>query len=667
MAVAILFLGGCQISNNNLPPLIDREIFFDDPEISGAQLSPDGSYISFLKPYNGTRNIWLKTREQPFEEAIPVTADTLRPIRRYFWSRDGKYILFVQDKGGNENFNIFAVDPKEASKDVLPVARNLTNLNDVAAQIYHVSRVNPDLMFIGLNDRDKAWHDLYSLNISTGKLTLIRQNTNRYIGWEFDYEDNLRLASRSQQDGTTELWRIDKKGETLLYSWGVLDNAYPAVFSKDNKRIYLVSNVGDDVNFEQLYLMDIETGALEFVEKDPEGKVDFGGLMISEKTLEVILTSYTDEFTRKYFKNKEFESHYSKLMEKIPGMEISLFSPTMDERYWLVSAWSDTNPGVIYLYDMSSGELTLQYVLRPDLPSEHLSQVKSIRYPSSDGLEIQAYLTLPKGKKAANLPLVVNPHGGPWARNYWGFNPYAQFLANRGYAVLQPNFRASTGFGKAFLNAGNNQWGQKMQDDITWGVKYLIDQGIVDKDKVGIFGGSYGGYATLAGLAFTPDVYACGVSAVGPSNLVTLINSIPPYWESMRKRFYVRMGDPTTEEGLEQIKRQSPLFSADMIIAPLLVVQGKNDPRVKTAESEQIVVALRDRGFPVEYINAPDEGHGFARPVNQMALIASMEKFMAKHLGGRFQETMSQEVSQRLKEITVDVNTVELPEERKEM
>ena len=286
----------------------------------------------------------------------------------------------------------------------------------------------------------------------------------------------------------------------------------------------------------------------------------------------------------------------------------------------------------------------------------------AIRYTSSDGLEIPAYLTLPKGVPAKNLPLVVNPHGGPWSRNVWGYNTYAQFLANRGYAVLQPNFRASTGFGKKFLNAGNNEWGEKMQDDITWGIKYLVDQGIVDAKRVGIMGGSYGGYAALAGVTFTPDVYAASVAIVPPSNLQTLLESIPPYWEGIRETFYKRMGDPRTPEGLAQMKRQSPHAYADKIKTPLMVVQGANDPRVKQRESDQIVVALRDRKYPVEYILAPDEGHGFARPVNNMAMIAASEKFLAKHLGGRFQESMTAEVAKRLKEITVDPATVKVTE-----
>jgi dienelactone hydrolase len=328
---------------------------------------------------------------------------------------------------------------------------------------------------------------------------------------------------------------------------------------------------------------------------------------------------------------------------------------------WKIVMSSDTEPGEVYLLDRTAKKLIFQYRTFDKLPREHLASVKAISYPSSDGLTIPAFLTLPKGVEGRNLPMIVFPHGGPWARDSWGFEPYAQFLANRGYAVLQPNFRSSIGYGKKFLNAGNKQWGDKMQDDLTWGVKAMIAQGIADPKRVGIMGGSYGGYATLAGLAFTPDVYAAGVSIVGPSNLITLLNSLPPYWEAGRTIFHERMGDPSRSEARQQLERQSPLNSANKIKSPLLVIQGANDPRVKKAESDQIVTALRDRGFAVEYLVAPDEGHGFARPVNNMAMIAAAEKFLAKHLGGRFQESATPEVALRLKEITVDVKTVEKP------
>jgi dienelactone hydrolase len=370
---------------------------------------------------------------------------------------------------------------------------------------------------------------------------------------------------------------------------------------------------------------------------------------------------YLDDKPRLQWKDKTREAEYEMLRQKFPNREIGFGSSTSDERLLIVSARSDIEPGETYLFDRQTKQLRLQYRIREKLPRTSLAPMTTVRYKSSDGLEIPAYLTLPKGVTAKNLPVVIVPHGGPWGRDAWGYDPMAQFLANRGYGVLQPNFRGSTGYGKKFLDAGNKQWGDKMQDDVTWGVRYLIDQGIADPKRVGIFGGSYGGYATLAGLAFTPDLYSAGVSLVGPSNLITLLESIPPYWEPIRKMFYERMGDPSTPEGRAQLERQSPLNSASKITAPLLVIQGANDPRVKKAESEQIVIALRDRGFPVQYLLAPDEGHGFARPVNSMAAFAAAESFLAQHLEGRFQEGGTKEVTQRLKEISVDPKTVEKP------
>src|SRR6185437_3942535 len=371
-------------------------------------------------------------------------------------------------------------------------------------------------------------------------------------------------------------------------------------------------------------------------------------------------TTYVDDRARIYWKNSEWEKDYKLLQSKLPGKEINPASSTNDERTWMIVVNSDREPGERYLFDRNTKKLTFQYRVFDKLPREALAEVKPISYTSTDGLTIPAYLTLPVGASPKNLPLVVYVHGGPWGRDTWGYSAIPQFLANRGYAVLQPNFRASTGFGKKFLNAGNNEWGQKMQDDISNGVRYLIAQGIADPKRVGIMGGSYGGYATLAGLAFTPDLYAAGVSIVGPSNLITLLNSIPPYWESIRTIFNERMGNPNTAEGKAQLVRQSPLNSADKIKAPLLVIQGANDPRVNRAESEQIVAALRDRGFPVEYLLAPDEGHGFARPINNLVLFTAAEKFLAKHLGGRYQESMTPAITARMAQLTVDPKTVVL-------
>ena len=648
---------------NGLPPLIDRELFFGDPEISGAQISPDGKFIAFVKPFKGTRNIWVKRTEEPFEKAKPITADTTRPIPAYFWSRDGNYILFVQDKAGDENYLVYAVNPAEspaAGQDV-PVARNLTDLKGVRAIIQSVPRTEPDAIYVGLNDRDKAWHDLYKIKISTGERTLVRQNTERIVGWTFDLKDQLRLATRVADNGDTEILRVDDKGFTKVYSCNVFESCGPNRYHKDGQRVYFETNKGSGVDLTRLELFDPATGKEEVVESDPLNRVDFGDAFFSEVTDELVLTTYTDERTRRYWKDKSFEADYKLLQKKLPGKEIGLGSSTKDERFWLIGIGSDTEPGERYLFDRQTKKLTFQYRIRENLNRDYLAPMKAVRYKSSDGLEIPAYLTLPKGVAPKSLPVVAFPHGGPWARDFWGYNPFAQFWANRGYAVLQPNFRGSTGYGKKFIDAGNKQWGDKMQDDITWGVKYLIAEGIADPKRIGIMGGSYGGYATLAGVTFTPDVYAAAVDYVGPSNLITLLETIPPYWEAGRQLFYQRMGDPTTAEGKAQLERQSPLNSATRIKTPLLVVQGANDPRVNKREADQIVIALRDRGFPVEYINAPDEGHGFARPVNNMAMFASAEKFFAKFLNGRYQEDMKPETAARLKVITVDVKTVMLP------
>ena len=645
------------------PPIIDRELFFGDPEISGAQISPDGKFIAFVKPFKGTRNIWVKRTEEPFDAAKPITADKSRPVTQYFWSRDGKYILFVQDKAGDENYLVYAVDPAAtpATGEDVPAARNLTSAKGVRAVIFAVPRSEPDAIYIGLNDRDPAWHDLYKVKISTGERTLVRKNTERITSWVFDLKDQLRLATRAADNGDTEVLRVDDNGFTKVYSCNVFESCGPVRYHKDGQRVYFETNKGANVDLTRLELFDPATGKEELVESDPMNRVDFGNANFSEVTDDLIATSYNDERQRIYWKDKSFEADYKLLQKKLPGKEIGFASGTKDERLFLIGAGSDTEPGERYLFDRNTKKLTLQYRIREKLNRDYLAPMTAVRYKSSDGLEIPAYLTLPKGVPAKNLPAIVLPHGGPWGRDSWGYNGFAQFLANRGYAVLQPNFRASTGYGKKFLDAGNNEWGQKMQDDVTWGAKYLVAQGIADPKRIGIMGGSYGGYATLAGVTFTPDLYAAAVDIVGPSNLVTLLETIPPYWESIRKLFSARMGDPATPEGKAQLERQSPLNHASKIKTPLLVIQGANDPRVNKREADQIVIALRDRNYPVEYLVAPDEGHGFARPINNMAMFATTEKFLAKYLGGRYQETMTPEVAQRLKEITVDVKTVTLP------
>lgn len=649
-------------ASGGLPPIIDRELIFGNPEIAAAELSPNGKYMAFLKPWKETRNVYVKGVDEPFSAARLLTTESKRPVAGFFWTWDSKYILYVKDKDGDENFNVYAVDPAakpEAGADA-PPSRDMTGVKGARVFIYEVPKTDPDVAYIGLNDRDKAWHDLYKLKLSTGEKTLVRKNTERITGWTFDLQGNLRLATRSAENGDTEVLRVDQDKFTRIYSCNVFENCGPERFQKDGKKVYFQSNKGPDANLVSLMLLDPQTGKTELVESDPLKESDLIGTRFSEATDELVITLYFGARRRRYYHNKGFEKDLKYLEGKFPGKDVSIASGTRDEQTWLIAANSDTEPGEDYIFDRKTRTLTLQFKTREKLPREALAEMKPLKYKSSDGLEIPAYLTLPKGVPAKNLPALIIPHGGPWARDLWGYNPFAQFFANRGYAVLMPNFRGSTGYGKKFLDAGNKEWGRKMQDDVTWGAKYLTAEGIADPKRIAIFGGSYGGYATLAGVTFTPDLYAAAIDYVGPSNLITLLESIPPYWEPIRKLFYERMGDPNTPEGKALLTERSPLTYADKIKTPLLVVQGANDPRVNKREADQIVIALRDRGYPVEYLVAPDEGHGFARPVNNMALFMSGEKFLAKHLGGRYQEGGTPEAVARLKEITVDPKTVVL-------
>ena len=640
--------------SDNSVALIDRELLFADPEISAAQISPDGRFIAFLKPLNGTRNLWVKGTAEPFERARPLTAATARPPSNYFWSRDGKYLLYTLDRGGDENVNIYAVSPEDrAAGDPVPASRNLTPIPGVKAEIYALPKREPDLLYAGLNDRDPAWHDLYQIRLSTGKRTLVRRNDERITGWTFDLHARLRLVSRVAPGGDTELLRVDNGRLTQIYTCTVFEICAPLQLDRDGRRVYLMTNKGSKAELIRLGLLDLRTGQEQQVESDPERRVDLAGALYSPRTDRLVATVYDDDRLRLISHEREFGRDYELLRRRLAGKDLTI-DRTRDDRYWLVVAEADTEPGETWLFDRRTKQLTWQFRLSERLPREALALMKSIRYPSSDGLEIPAYLTLPQGVRPENLPLVVLPHGGPWARDHWGYRPLVQFLANRGFAVLQPNFRGSTGYGKAFLDAGNLQWSQKMQDDLTWGVKYLVSEQIADPHRVAIVGGSYGGYAALAGAAFTPELYRAAVSICGPSNLITLLESIPPYWESVRAVFHARMGDPRTEVGRVQLERQSPLNAAAQIRAPLLVIQGANDPRVKQAESNQIVAALHARGASVEYLVAPDEGHGFTRPVNRLAAFAVTEQFLAHYMGTRYQDDMSSEVAGRVKQLTVN-------------
>ena len=659
LTFSLLLLFGATVQAQKAP-VLDRELFFGNPEITGIQLSPDGKWVSFLKEYEGIMNIWVKSFEEPFSKAHPLTASK-RPMSGYFWSEDGKNILYVKDNNGDENMNIFVVNPSDKVATGLPESRNLTPLKSVVARIEFVSKKDKDLLYVSLNDRDKAWHDLYTLKISTGELKKIYENTERVTGYTFDWDENLRILDKTDPKGNTTMYAIGAdKSLTPIYDYTVDEQAYVSNWTKDNKQVYLVTNKGD-MNLSTLYLLDVATKKMTLVESDPEKRVDFGGMWVSDVTREIIYTSYTAEKTKRYWKDKKWEKLYEFLKSKFPNREIGISSMTSDEKKMIVNLSGDKFATDIYYFDAETKNLVFQCTPRPKLKEveQYLAPMTPITYKSSDGLEIPAYLTLPVGTTGKNLPVVILVHGGPKGpRDMWGYNSIAQFLANRGYAVMQPNFRASGGYGKKFLNAGDLQWGKLMQDDITWGVKYLIEKGIADKSKVAIMGGSYGGYATLAGLAFTPEVYACGVDIVGPSNISTLINSVPDYWESFKAGLYKMVGNPNTEEGKQRIKEASPLFSADKIVKPLMIVQGANDPRVKQAEADQIAIALRDKGKQVTYLLANDEGHGFRKPVNSMAMYAEIEKFLAGILGGQFQKEIPEKINKRLEELRVDISKV---------
>ncbi|MEM9904328.1 MAG: alpha/beta fold hydrolase [Cyanobacteria bacterium P01_D01_bin.44] len=643
-------------NQTTLPPLINRELFFANPEITGAQLSPDGQFLAFQKPLDGVINVWVKGIDEPMESARPVTADVESPIIVYFWSADGRYILYGQDKGGNENFHIYAVEPKSLDQAV-PPARDLTPIDGITAVIYAVPKQTPNQIIIGLNDRDPRFHDVYRLDLTTGERTLIIQNDENIAAWLTDLDGNVRLAYRQTSDEGNEILKVENGELTPVYACRVEETCVPIRFHPDGQQVYLISN--QNLDLIQLELFNLDSQQSQLVEADPENQVDFGGAVFSEATDELMATYYVGDHLRIYPKNDAFAADLAFLRQQFPDLEISLSSLTQDDQLALIGAQSDVNPGAVYLFDRTAQTLEKLYDSRPELPSNYLATMQPIRYTARDGLEIPAYLTLPQGLEPVDLPVVVMPHGGPWARDMWGYNPFTQFLANRGYAVFQPNFRGSTGYGKAFLNAGNHEWGTgAMQHDLTDGVQYLIDEGIADPERVGIFGGSYGGYATLAGLAFTPDVYAVGASLVGPSNLVTFLNSVPPYWAALKSTLALRVGDPNNPSDRDRLEAQSPLFSAAQIQSPLMVIHGANDPRVKQAESDQIVTVLRDLGRPVEYLVAPDEGHGFRKEINSLAMTAALERFLAEHLGGRYQAEISPDVQTQLEALTVDVDTV---------
>ena len=639
-AIRVTLLASAFVTSSTLiaaepsdPPLIERTNLFGNPVKAYGRISPDGKWLSFTAPRDGVLNIWVAPVDN-IDAAKPLTNERERPIRSYFWTPDSKQILFIQDKGGDENFLLYGVDVATAKQTTL------TPFTKTRAEVVGISNRHKDRILVGLNNRDAKWHDVYSLNLKTGKLTLVQRNDG-YAGFLPDNDLQLRMALKARDDGGFDYYRVTNgKIESKSFATIGLEDALttnPAGFTADNKTLYWIDSRGR--NTAALIAQDVATGETKVIGESP--KADISGTLANPKTYQI--EAYQAEYLKPEWMalDKDIGATLDWLKYKL-GASPAVQARTDADDKWIVSADKVTEPASVYLFDRKAGTLTKLYTGRPALVGAPLVPMWPVEIKARDGLTLPSYLTLPAnadanrdGKADRPVPMVLFVHGGPWARDDYGYNPYHQWLANRGYAVLSVNYRASTGFGKEFLAAGNLQWGKKMQDDLTDSVDWAIANGITTPDKVAIMGGSYGGYATLAGVTLTPDKYACGVDIVGPSNLFTLLQTIPPYWESGKQQFYQRMGNPTTEDGRALLKSVSPLTYADKISRPLLIGQGANDPRVNKKESDQIVDAMKAKGIPVTYVLFPDEGHGFARPVNNIAFNAVAENFLQTCLGGR--------------------------------
>lgn len=646
----ILLIGmSCQ-SKIKEAPLISRDILFGNPDKASLQVSPDGKYISFLAPVNNVLNVWVAPAETP-DKADPVTKDTLRGIRIYFWAYTGQHIIYLQDLAGDENWQVHVVDvTTKEDKNLTPFevipgpdGKPITLPNGKPlrprAQIEAVSYKFPTEILIGLNNRDPQFHDVYRLNILTGEMKLIQLN-DRFVGFQYDDDLNLRLATQMTPDGGMELFEPDGQG-----GWKSVDKipmedlmtTSAVAFDKTGRILYMIDSRGR--NTAALVAKEIKTGETKVIFEDP--KADVTGIILhpTEKNVQAVAVEYLRvEWTILDEKIKPDIDYLKKVCEG----DINLTSRTTDDQFWTIAYTIDDGPVKYYLYDRSKKQARFLFTNRRELENLKLSKMHPLVIKSRDGLNLVSYLTLPwwhdpdnDGRPDKPLPMVLYVHGGPWARDSWGYNAIHQWLANRGYAVLSVNFRGSTGFGKDFINAANLEWGHKMHDDLIDAVNWAIENKIADKNKVAIMGGSYGGYATLVGLTFTPEVFACGVDIVGPSNLRTLLETIPPYWKPMMELWATRVGDPRTEEGRKLLESRSPLNYVDRIQRPLLIGQGANDPRVKQSESDQIVKAMQEKNIPVTYVLYSDEGHGFARPENRLSFFAVAELFLAQHLGGR--------------------------------
>jgi dipeptidyl aminopeptidase/acylaminoacyl peptidase len=602
--------------------LIPRSVLFGNPERTAPQISPDGTMLAYLAPDQGVLNIWVRTLGKEDDRAI--TSDRKRGIRNLFWQFDSKNILYAQDQNGDENWRVYQTNI--ASKQT----RDLTPFDKVRADIVALEASHPDVALIQLNKRDPKVFDIYRLNLQSGELTLDTENPGDVAGFQPDHDLQVRAAQITTDDGGGLIRVRDsvKSPWRELLKWGpeeTIDGQ--SGFSSDNHSLWVTTSL--DANAARLISIDIATGKRTVIAEDPQFDASF--VVTEPRTSKLQAVVFLRERRDFQILDPTLQPDFEAL-KKVRDADISDISRDLADDKWVVTFEGDDAPIYYYLYDRATKKATILFSNRPALEHYKLAKVKPIQYKARDGMTIYGYLTTPAGIDPKNLSMVIFTHGGPWARDLWGYDPYAQWLANRGYAVLQPNFRSSTGYGKLYLNAGDRQWAGTMRTDLLDGKDWVVKQGVADAAKVCIMGGSYGGYATLAGVAYSPDAYACGVDIVGPSNLNTLLKTIPPYWSTLLAVFHKRMGDNE-----EILKSQSPLFKADQIKAPLLIGQGANDPRVNKAESDQIVAAMRKNNKPVEYFVFPDEGHGFARPENKMAFNAAAEEFLAKYLGGRYE------------------------------
>jgi dipeptidyl aminopeptidase/acylaminoacyl peptidase len=593
--------------------------FFKNPEKTGYKISPDGNYISFLAPFENRLNIFVQ--ETGTENIKRITSVTKRDIAGHIWGNNNR-LIYLNDNKGDENFHLYAIDKDGAN------LKELTPFDGVRVSIVDELEDIENEILIEMNKRDSQVFDAFRLNVVTGEMKSAAENPGNISRWITDHEGQIRAASTSDGVNTSLLYREseDVPFRTILTT-SFKETLSPLFFTFDNKNIYAASNIGRDKTAIVKFAFD-SVKETEVLFEHPE--VDVYDLHYSKKRKVLTYITFTAWKQERHVLDEEIGKVFKTVDKELAGYEAIISDMNKNEDKILIRSYSDRSFGAFYLYDVNTNSLSKLSDINPWMDEKEMAAIKPIKYTSRDGLEINGYLTLPKGVEPKNLPVVVNPHGGPWARDNWTYNPEVQFFANRGYAVLQMNFRGSTGYGKKFLELSYKQWGRSMQDDITDGVKWLIDQGMADPKRIAIYGGSYGGYATLAGLAFTPELYACGVDYVGVSNLFTFMKSIPEYWKPMLEMMYEMVGNP--EKDKELLKEASPVFHVDKIKAPLFVVQGRMDPRVNINESDQMVSALKERGVEVPYMVKDNEGHGFANQENKFDFYEAMEKFLADHL-----------------------------------